>query len=133
MTQSYAQAVGAYRHAASHAAPRVAVVRLYDEAISAVRRAADAATDKRLEDAHTNILRATSILLGLAGNLNFEQSPELATTLKQTYLSNIMALHGGFGKPDMAARYGRLREGLTVLRNSWAQIAGMPEVPVRSD
>ncbi|MBU1174155.1 MAG: flagellar protein FliS [Alphaproteobacteria bacterium] len=131
MTQSFAKAVTAYRQAATHVTPAVAVVRLYDEAIRRIRRASKAATDNRLEEAHAGVLRATTIFLGLMGSLDFAQSPELATTLKQTYVSNIMALHGGFGRPDMAARYDTLLGGLAELRNAWAQIAGLPEVPVR--
>ena len=85
-----------------------------------------------MEEAHIGVSRATAILLGLAGNLDFENNPDLATTLQQTYVRNIMALHGGFGRPDMAARYDTLLGGLAELRNAWAQIAGLPEVPVGS-
>lgn len=127
----FAKALSAYRQSAAQVAPNVAVVRLYDEAIRRIRRASRAASDGRMEEAHVGVLRATAILLSLAGNLDFEKSPDLATTLKQTYVTNIVALHGGFGRPDMATRYGRLLEGLTELRNAWAQIAGLPEVSIR--
>ena len=133
MMQDFARALGAYRQAGANVPPRIAVVRLYDELIRCVRHASEAAAARRLDEAHSGVLKATSILLGLAGNLDTDQSPDLATTLKQTYLSNIMALNGGFGKPDMADRYDRLVEGLTELRNSWAQIAGVAEIPARSD
>jgi flagellar protein FliS len=132
MNNNYAQAVGAYRQAAIHVSPQVAVVLLYDKAIQAIRRAKDQASRRRLDDAYASISRAGTILLGLLGSLQFEGSAELATTLKHTYLCNIMALHDGFGKPDMAERYDKLLAGLTELRNSWAQNAGLPEVPARS-
>jgi flagellar secretion chaperone FliS len=132
MNNSYAQAVGAYSQAAAHVPPQVAIVLLYDKAIQAIRRAKDQATMRRLDDAYASISRAGTILLGLLSNLRFEDCAELATTLKHTYVCNIVALHDGFGKPDMAERYDKLLAGLTELRNSWAQNAGLPEVPVRS-
>jgi flagellar secretion chaperone FliS len=132
MNNRYSQAVGAYRQAATHVSPQVAIVLLYDKAIQAIRRAKDQVAIRRLDEAYASILRAGSILLGLLGNLRFEDGAELATTLKHTYLCNIMALHDGFGKPDMAERYDKLLAGLTELRNSWAQNAGLPEVPTRS-
>ncbi len=134
MTQNLAQALGAYkRTATSNISPRVAVVRLYDEAIRQIRRASKEAGNSHLDEAYAGVLHATSIFMGLMGNLDFDQSPDLATTLKQTYFTNIMALHGGFGRPDMAARYDRLLEGLVELRNAWAQVADMPEIPNRSE
>lgn len=132
MNNSYAQAAGAYRQAAIYVAPQIAIVQLYDKAIRSIRRAIDQAANRHLDEAHASISRAGTILLGLMSNLRFEDGAELATTLKHTYVCNIMALHDGFGKPDMAERYDKLLAGLTELRNSWAQIAGLPEVPTRS-
>lgn len=133
MLHSYANAVGAYQQAAIPSSPQIAVVRLYDEAIKRIRRASKRVADGRMEEAHSDVSRASSIFLGLMSILDFDQDADLATALKQTYLSNIMALHDGFGKPDMNSRYDILLEGLTELRNSWAQIAGVSELSPKKE
>jgi flagellar protein FliS len=40
----------------------------------------------------------------------------------------MIALHTAFGKTDAVERYDKILEGLTSLRNAWADVAGMRDV-----
>lgn len=106
----------------------VAVVRLFDEVLRRIRLAIRDTQDKKIEDAYIHISRASLILRGLAGNLRFEQDADLAKTLQNAYIQNMIALHTSFGKPDASQRYTSIMEGLTELRNSWASLAGLAPV-----
>ena len=117
--------MAAYRQAAANVHPLIAVVRLYDEVLSQIRLAIRAKEEKRHEDAFQNIMRATTILRGLAHNLDFDKGGALADRPCRVYTSNILALHTSLGKPDVAIRYTKLLAGLEELRNAWASIAGM--------
>lgn len=128
MNQSLNTAISAYRSAATQVHPMVAVVRLFDEVLRRIRLTIRDTQAKKMEDAYINISRASLILRGLAGNLRFEQDAELATTLQNAYFQNMIAMHTSFGKPDAVERYGRIMEGLTELRNTWAAVAGMAPV-----
>lgn len=128
MTHNLNHAISAYRQAATHMHPLMAVVRLFDEALKRIARAVDDTAAKRIEDAYININRASMILRGLSSNLRFDKGEDVAEALKKTYIANMIALHTAFGKPDAAARYGRIALGLTELRNAWAEAAGMAPV-----
>lgn len=129
-------AISAYRNAATHVHPLVAVVRLFDEALRNIARAADDIEARRPESAYSHVSKATLVLRGLAGNLRTAEadpaSAEMVSTLKQTYVTNMIALHTAFGRKDAAARYRRIGEGLLDLRNGWAATAGMPSSPTGS-
>jgi len=131
MTEKVALAINAYRTASTQVHPLVAVVKLFDEALRRIGRAIEGTEARRFEDAYINISRASLILRGLAGNLRFDvggaAGSDLARTLKQTYVTNMIALHTSYGKKDAPDRYRRIRSGLLELRNAWALAAGMPE------
>ena len=128
MTQTHNHAIAAYRVGATQVHPLVAVVKLFDEVLRRIRRAQSDTESRRMEDAYINISRASLILRGLSSNLRAEHGADIASTLKQTYITNMIALHTAFGKADAVERYDRIVEGLTSLRNAWADVAGMPEV-----
>lgn len=128
MTQNLAQAIGAYRVAATQVHPLVAVVKLFDETLKRIALAIASIEDKRHEDAYIHISRASLILRGLAGNLTFDKGEDVAKTLQTTYVTNMIALHTAYGKKDAVARYRKIRSGLLELRNAWATVAGMPEL-----
>lgn len=128
MTQTLAHAIGAYRVAATQVHPLVAVVKLFDETLRRIALAVHSIENKRHEDAYVHISRASLILRGLAGNLNFEAGGDVAETLKQTYVTNMIALHTAYGKKDAVARYRKIRSGLLELRNAWATVAGMSQL-----
>jgi len=117
-------AFAAYRSAAAAVHPRVAVVRLYDVALRAIREAITASRARRIEDAYIAINKASQILRGLSSNVVGDD--DLAATLRQVYLANLLALHSAFGKPDCERRYMVIAAGLLELRNAWAVVAGMP-------
>lgn len=125
MNQSMNHAASAYRQVATMVAPSVAVVLLYDKAIVLLQRAIQAAQAGQAEDSYGSLSKATSILRGLSHILDFERGGAIAETLRVTYTRNIMALHGSFGKPDMAERYVKIIGGLSELRDAWAGLAGL--------
>jgi flagellar protein FliS len=128
MTQNLAHSIGAYRVAAMQVHPLVAVVKLFDETLRRIALTISSIEEKRHEDAYVHVSRASLILRGLAGNLNFEAGRDVAETLKQTYVSNMIALHTAYGKKDAVARYRKIRSGLLELRNAWATVAGMSQL-----
>lgn len=121
------QAMSAYRNAAAHVPPNVAVVKLYDVAIRSIRLAINARNQGQVEDTYIAITKACTVLRGLSTNLRPSPGNDMAETLKNTYVVNMIALHSAFGKPDAEQRYIRIADGLLELRNAWAEIAGMPE------
>lgn len=130
-------ALDAYRTAARHVHPLVAVVKLYDEALRRISRSIEATEAKKFEDAYVNVSHASLILRGLASNLRSDlgsaDGAEIASTLKQTYVTNMIALHTSYGKKDAPQRYRRIRNGLLELRNAWAVTAGMAELPIERE
>jgi flagellar secretion chaperone FliS len=133
MNQSLSGAISAYRMGATQVHPMVAVVKLFDEVLRRIRMTIRDTQARKMEDAYINISRASLILRGLAGNLRIEADGDLVTTLQNTYFQNMIAMHTSFGKPDAVERYGRIIAGLTELRNTWAEIAGMPAVALPTE
>lgn len=125
MSLSSGLATSAYRRAATAVHPNVAVVRLYDEVILAIRQALRAFADKAHETAYARVVRAATILRGLDHSLDHAAGGEVAERLHRVYGSYILALHVNYGRKDVARRYGRLLEGLIELRDAWASVAGM--------
>ncbi|WEK03295.1 MAG: flagellar protein FliS [Candidatus Devosia phytovorans] len=123
MTLASNAAFAAYRAAAATVHPRVAVVRLYDVALRSIRQAILANRDRKIEDAYIAINKACQVLRGLSSNIIGDD--DMAQTLRQTYLANMISLHSAFGKPDAEQRYVRIAAGLLELRNAWAGVAGM--------
>jgi flagellar protein FliS len=119
------QASAAYRQAARAVHPTVAVVKVYDEALLALTQAIRAREAGEYETCFSRVLRAATVLRGLAHCLDFAKGGAVAERLEHVYKSYILALHLNYGKPDAAARYGKLFEGLVELRDAWAGIAGM--------
>lgn len=117
-------AFAAYRASAATVHPRVAVVRLYDVALRSIREAIIANRARRVEDTYIAINKASQILRGLSSNVVGDA--EMAATLRNVYLKNLLALHSAFGKRDCERRYVEIAAGLLELRNAWAEVAGMP-------
>lgn len=127
MSLAYNQAMSAYRNAAAQVHPNVAVVKLYDVAIRSIRQAINAMHQGQVENTYVEITMACRVLRGLSSNLRTSPDNDMAETLKNTYVVNMIALHTAFGKPDAEQRYMRIADGLLTLRNAWAEIAGMPQ------
>lgn len=123
MTLAHDHAIAAYRTAAAQVHPQVAVVRLYDVALRSLRQTVLFNRARRIEDTYVALNRTCQILRGLSSNIEGES--EVADSLRKTYLANMLALHAAFGKPDAEHRYLTIAAGLVVLRNAWAELAGM--------
>lgn len=118
-------ATSAYRRAATAVHPNVAVVKLYDEVVLAIRQSLRAFADGQHETAFAKVVRAATILRGLDHSLDHAAGGEVAERLHRVYGSYIVSLHVNYGRRDVAQRYGRLLEGLIELRDAWAANAGM--------
>ena len=127
MSHNTGLAVSAYRKAAANVHPSIALVRIYDELILAVRQAIRAKEDKQHELAFTKVMRAAMILRGLANGLDFDRGGEVSERLFKVYNSYILGLHLSYGKDYVVRRYSKLLEGLVELRDAWAFIAGQRE------
>jgi flagellar protein FliS len=117
------RATQAYRAAAVAVPPLKAMVMLLDGAIMFLQRSIDAYEQKRIEESHTCMLRATAILRGLSHNLDFGRGGGLAERLFKTYHALIMACLRSFGRKDSAVQYRRIIASLTELRDAWRSVA----------
>ncbi|HEY0329022.1 MAG TPA: flagellar export chaperone FliS [Rhodopseudomonas sp.] len=116
-------AAQAYRSAAIAVPPLQAVVMLYDGAIMLLRRSLHAAEERRFEDSHAAMIRATAILRGLSHHLDYDRGGAVAERLHRTYNALIMACLRSYGRPDAAARFARIIASLTELRDAWSFVA----------
>jgi flagellar secretion chaperone FliS len=113
----------AYRAAAVTVPPLTAVVMLFDGVILNLQRTIDAAQQKKFEESHSHLVRATAILRGLSHHLNFDKGGALAERLFRTYNSLIVASLKSFGRPDAEQRYRKLIASLTELRDAWKSVS----------
>ncbi len=122
-TMNSHRAAQAYRGAAVTISPLKAVVLLFDGAILSLQKTIEAAENKRFEESHGHLVRATTILRGLSHHLNFDKGGALADRLFRTYNSLIVSSLASFGRPDSTQRYRKIIAGLTDLRNAWKSVA----------
>ncbi len=121
--QTSQRATQAYRSAAVAVPPLKAMVMLFDGAIMFLQRSIEAYEQKRIEESHNYMLRATAILRGLSHNLDFSAGGGLAERLFKTYHALIMACLRSFGRKDSAVQYRRIIASLTELRDAWKTVA----------
>lgn len=127
--QANFRATQAYQRAAVAVPPLRAVVMMLDGAITFLQKSVAASEQKKFEESHALMIRATAVLRGLSHNLNFDRGGEVAEGLHTTYHTLIMACLRSFGRPDAAQCYGRIVGSLTELRDAWivvAQSTGKP-------
>lgn len=124
--QSNFHASQAYRNASTAVPPLRAVIMMIDGAIGFLQKSIKASEDKRFEDSHGHMIRATAILRGLSHNLNFDKGGAVAENLHTTYHALIMACLRSYGRPDSAARYHRIIASLTEMRDAWIHVALQP-------
>jgi flagellar protein FliS len=122
-------AAQAYRNASVAVPPLQAMVLLFDGAMLFLRRSVEATEQRRFEDSHNHLMRATAILRGLSHNLDFNRGGALAERLYQTYHSLIMASLTSYGRTDAAARYDRIIASLGELRDAWKEVAATSAKP----
>jgi len=72
------------------------VVMLYDGIIRFIKQAKQAIEENRIEDRYKLLTKATEVLVGLQGSLDFEQGGTVARTLHDFYISmesRLMSIH----------------------------------------
>ena len=125
-------AANAYQRASVTVAPAWAIVKLYEGAITRLERAIAALEGRRLDESYNNILRVVTILRGLRQSLDFDRGGAMAERLSRMYGKNIIALLRSVGKPDAAARYQKIANGLRGLREAWIVVAKLPPESYRN-
>jgi flagellar secretion chaperone FliS len=123
----------AYRGAAVTVPPLRAVVLLLNGAVTLLQKSVEAQEERRFEEGHEHMMRATAILRGLSHNLNFDRGGAVAERLYQTYNSLIMACLRSYGRPHMRQSYQRIIAGLTELRGAWEQVDAGQSRSARAD
>lgn len=127
--QSNFQAAQAYRNAPVAVPPLRAVIMLIDGAIMFLQKSVAATKQKKFEESHGHMIRATAILRGLSHNLNFDKGGDVAENLHKTYNKLIMACLRSFGQSNSAECYGRIIASLTELRDAWISVAANASKP----
>ncbi len=67
------------------ATPKKLIILLYDGCIKFMNLAERAILDKKMEDAHINLIKAQNIVMELKGTLNFEDGAAIAEELDTIY------------------------------------------------
>jgi flagellar protein FliS len=124
--QSNFHAAQAYRSASTAVPPLRAVIMMIDGAINFLHKSIKAGEDRKFEESHGHMIRATAILRGLSHNLNFDKGGAVAESLHTTYHALIMACLRSYGRPDSAACYRRIIASLTEMRDAWIFVALQP-------
>jgi flagellar protein FliS len=129
MYQNMSKATSAYRQASASVHPSIAIVKIYDELILAVRQATRAKEEGLHELAFSKVSRAAMILHGLINALDMDRGGAVSARLLKIYRSYILCLHLSYGKPDVIRRYNKLAEGLVALRDAWIFVAAQTMSP----
>ena len=77
----------AYAAATQTVAKTQQIIMLYDGVIKLIQQAKDAINERRIEDRYNLLLKASNIIHGLQGCLDFEQGGEIANVLFSFYSS----------------------------------------------
>jgi flagellar protein FliS len=119
-SQSAFQASQAYRTVSVTVSPLRAVVMLLEGAARMLKMAIEAGEARRFEESHGHVVKATTILRGLAQHLNAQKGGDFADQMAKTYHSLIMAALRAYGRPDAPAQYRRIITSLNELREAWS-------------
>ena len=109
----------AYRGAATSVPPLKAVSMLLGGTITLLQKSLNAQEQRRFEEAHEHLMKATAILRGLSHNLDFAKGGAVAERLFQTYNALILASLKAYGRPQARESFRRIIAGLTELREAW--------------
>lgn len=120
-----AHGISAYKAAMRAAPPLQAVVLLYDTALAHVARAGDAARRKDHETQFKEARRAAEVMNGLNSSLNMQAGGRVAASTREMYLAVCKALLSAVGRRSGAECYDKIFNALRIVRDSWAEIAGM--------
>lgn len=117
------KAISAYATANSAVPPLVAVVRLYERAMTHLHAARDAAAAGRFEAHHEAVNRAAMIFAGLDSILIFDKYEDVATTLRQFYRRLIVQAGAAASRRDPVAACDSLISQLSFMLKAWQAIA----------
>jgi len=118
--------ISAYKAAMRTVPPLNAVVMLYDEILRRIALAAAAARGKDYETQFAEVMRAAKIINGLNACLDMEQGGKVAQSLRDMYKSVAQALLSSVGRANAPESLEKIAEAVTLTRNAWAEIAGVP-------
>ena len=97
------------------------VVMLYDGAIRFIQQAKEAMTENRIADRYNLLVKASDIVLGLQGCIDFEKGGDVAKVLYDYYASidhRILSLHRSLS-PEMCDQ---IVKELKMMRDTWETI-----------
>ncbi|WP_183242030.1 flagellar export chaperone FliS [Bradyrhizobium sp. cir1] len=109
----------AYRGTATSVPPLKAVSMLLGGTITLLQKSLNAQEERRFEEAHEHLMKATAILRGLSHNLDFTKGGAVAERMFQTYNALILASLRAYGRPQARESFRRIIAGLTELREAW--------------
>lgn len=107
-----------------------AVVKLYDLILGHIEQAAVAARNGDFQGQFDQVMSATRIIDGLNRCLDMESGGQVARNMRDMYESVSRALMRSVGKPTGEEACNKLVAALRETRNAWAEISGMPLLPV---
>ena len=119
-------AISAYETAQRATPPLQAVVLLYDGILKRIKLVAAAARSGDLQTQVDETMHAVRIIDGLNRSLDMEKGAQVAVGLRETYWAVAGTLYRAVGRPGAAEACDKLVEAMTVLRDAWAEIAGVP-------
>lgn len=111
----------AYANATVTVAKTRQVIMLYDAAIRYIQQAKDAIEKKDIETRFKTITKATNIVFGLQGCLDFEQGGEVAETLYSFYSSidaRLLTIH----RNNSTEMCDQIIKELKLMRDAWEEI-----------
>lgn len=111
----------AYSQATRTVAKTKQVVMLYDGAIRYLQQAKEAITEKRIQDRYNLLMKASDVVLGLQGCIDFESGGEVAVTLFDFYSSidaRIISIH----RSNDVTTCDQLIKELKDMRDVWQKI-----------
>lgn len=111
----------AYRRAINTVGKSRQIVMLYDGIISSMQQAKSAMLERRIEDRYNLLAKATQIIMGLQGSIDFEAGHEVAATLYDFY-SHLLFDMNQLHRSNDAAHCQTLIDEIKGMRNVWAEI-----------
>lgn len=111
----------AYAAATQTVAPTRQIVLLYDGIIRLVQQAKDAINDKKIEDRYNLLIRASELVGGLQGCLDFDNGGEIARIL-YSYYSSIDARLFAIHRTNSIDDCNSIIDDLKQMRDAWSEI-----------
>lgn len=111
----------AYASATQTVAKTQQIVMLYDGMIRLMQQAQEAIREKRIEDRYNLLVKASTIISGLQGCLDFEQGGDIAKVLYSFYStvdSKIFAIH----RSNDIAACEEVIQDLKQMRDAWIAV-----------